>query len=292
MKRSYSTKDLAKMWDVSESTIKRWADAGLLKCQKTVGGHRKFDIDEVSRFQNRSGLVASQRRGLKEDGDVSDDLETILAAPDFSRLVQLYKEKSLAGQERAVATLVTQAFLHDMSMPTICEKIIKPAMWEIGELWREGKAEVFEEHLATFATIQALTELQALVPKKQPQDRLALVGCSEGEFHHIATVMVRYLLEAEGWKVISLGTHTPLFSFGDAINRFKPELVCISATIVDNLERVARDFNALHRTASKHRTRVVVGGMALESEAMRTRLRGALYVSTLYELLTLIRKQE
>ena len=51
------------MWDVSESTIKRWADAGLLKCQKTVGGHRKFGLDEVSRFQNRSGLIASERKG-------------------------------------------------------------------------------------------------------------------------------------------------------------------------------------------------------------------------------------
>jgi len=291
MKRSYSTKDLAKMWDVSESTIKRWADAGLLKCQKTIGGHRKFDIDEVSRFQNHSGLVALQRRALKEDGDAGD-LENILSAPDFPRIVQLYKEKSLAGQERAVADLVTQAFLHGMSMPTICEKIIKPAMWEIGELWREGKAEVFEEHLATFATIQALTELQALVPKKRSQNRLALVGCSEGEFHQVATMMVRYLLEAEGWKVISLGTHTPLFSFSDAINKFKPELVCISTTIVDNLERVARDFNALQRTASRHGTRVVVGGMALENEATRARLRGALYVSTLYELLSLVRKQE
>lgn len=280
------------MWDVSESTIKRWADAGLLKCQKTVGGHRKFDIDEVSRFQSRNGPVASQRRVLKADGDATDDLEAILAAPDFSRLAQLYKERSLAGQERAVAALVTQAFLHDISMTTICEKIIRPAMWEIGELWREGKVQVFEEHLATFATVQALTELQALVPRKRAQNRLALVGCAEGEFHQVATLMVRHLLEAEGWKVISLGTHTPLFSFNDAINKFKPELVCISTTMVDNLERVARDFNALHRTASKHGTRLVVGGMALESEAMRTRLRGAIYVSTLYELLTLIGKQE
>lgn len=279
------------MWNVSGSTIKRWADAGLLRCRKTVGGHRKFDIDEVARFQTRSGLVAPQQRALKEDADVSAELQEILAVPDFSELVRLYKEKALGGHERDVATLVTQAFLRGMSMPTICEKIIRPAMWEIGELWRAGKAEVFEEHLATYATIQGLAELQALVPKKPDNGRLALVGCSEGEFHQVATVMVRYILEAEGWRVISLGTHTPLFSFGDAINRFKPDLVCISSTIIDNLERVARDYNALHRRASKHGTRLLVGGMALENDDIRARLRGALYVSSLYELLTLIGEQ-
>ncbi|HKG22868.1 MAG TPA: helix-turn-helix domain-containing protein, partial [Blastocatellia bacterium] len=84
MKRSYSTTDLAKMWNVSGSTIKRWADAGLLKCHKTVGGHRKFDIDEVSRFQNRSGLIASQQSVLEEDAGVSAELEGMLAGPDFS----------------------------------------------------------------------------------------------------------------------------------------------------------------------------------------------------------------
>ncbi len=291
MKRSYSTKDLAKMWDVSESTIKRWADAGLLKCQKTVGGHRKFDIDEVSRFQHRSGLVAPRRKALKEHADLNGDLEKFLSASDFSSLALMYKEKALAGNERAAAALVTQAFLHDMSMPTICEKIIRPAMSDIGELWRVGEVEVFEEHLATFVTLQALSELQALVPRKRDQSRLALVGCSEGEFHQVATVMVRCLLESEGWKVISLGTHTPLYSFGDAIKRFKPDLVCISTTILYDLERVARDYSALHNLASRQKARLVVGGMALENEAVRARFRGALYVRSLYELLSLIREQ-
>ncbi|HYP27942.1 MAG TPA: B12-binding domain-containing protein [Blastocatellia bacterium] len=287
MKRLYSTTDLARLWDVSESTIKRWADAGLLKCNKTMGGHRKFDLDEVCRFQNQNVLVAPQQRGLKEN---TGELDKFLAASDFSRLVCMYKEKALAGDERTIAALVTQAFMHGMSVPTICEKIIKPAMAEVGELWRVGKAEVYEEHLATFATLHALAELQALIPRKPGHGRLALVGCSEGEFHQVASVMVRHILEMEGWRVICLGTHTPLFSFGDAINRFKPELVCISTTILYNLERVARDYSALHRTASKQGARIIVGGIALENESVRARFRGALYVSTLYELVKLLRE--
>ena len=60
MKQSYSTKQLAKMWDVSESTIKRWADAGMLKCRKTIGGHRKFELEDIIEFQNQCDLAKKE----------------------------------------------------------------------------------------------------------------------------------------------------------------------------------------------------------------------------------------
>src|ERR1043165_8078878 len=51
-----TTRQLARMWQVSEATIKRWADAGRLHPARTVGGHRRFALSEVLRFQNEQGL--------------------------------------------------------------------------------------------------------------------------------------------------------------------------------------------------------------------------------------------
>src|SRR5215213_6895134 len=54
-----TTRQLSRVWFVSEATIKRWADTGQLKSSRTVGGHRRFPLAEVMRFQTERGLGAA-----------------------------------------------------------------------------------------------------------------------------------------------------------------------------------------------------------------------------------------
>ena len=284
MNRSYSTTDLAKLWGVSESSIKRWADAGTIKCYKTAGGHRKFNPEDVLEFQARSGLAAKSLALSAEFAPRDFELKDILAEPDLTDISQRYKKEAINGQCLTASTLIRETYLHGIHLPTIAEEIIKPALYEIGEMWRAGKLEVFEEHLATFATMQALAGLNSASPKELSVDRLALVGCLENEHHEIASAMARCLLLSEGWSVIYMGTHTPLFSFADAINKLKPGLACISATMTDNLERAARDYKMLRRAASKQGTGIIMGGQALNDDLMRARFKGAYFANTLYAL--------
>lgn len=37
---------------VSEATVKRWCDSGLLEVVRTVGGHRKISAESVAAFMN------------------------------------------------------------------------------------------------------------------------------------------------------------------------------------------------------------------------------------------------
>ncbi|HSE97354.1 MAG TPA: cobalamin-dependent protein [Blastocatellia bacterium] len=292
MSRSFSTAKLAKMWDVSESTVKRWADAGLLKCRKTVGGHRKFDLDAVLEFQARSGLVSKGIATHKQEPSADGELDRLLAMPDFVELSLRYREAAIAGQSQLTSTILTRAYLSGMSLATISEEIIRPAMWEIGEMWRAGKVKVFEEHLATFSTMQALSELHSIANKKAANGRRAIVGCADGELHQIASAIIRYILEEEGWTVIFLGPYTPLFSFADAVMKFKPDLVAISATMSADLERSARDYESLHRVAQRHRTKIVIGGLAVEDAETRARFRGATCARTLHDLVNCLRRLE
>jgi methanogenic corrinoid protein MtbC1 len=280
------------MWDVSESTIKRWADAGLLKCRKTVGGHRKFDLDAVLEFQNRSGLVSKGISSHKEGSEADDELERLLSMPDFVELSLRYREAAIAGQSKLASTILTRAYLSGMSLATISEEIIRPAMWEIGEMWRAGKVKVFEEHIATFSTMQALAELHSIAARKPVNGRTAIVGCSDGELHQVAAIIIRYVLEAEGWSVIYLGPYTPLFSFADALSKFKPDLIAISATMSADLERSARDYETLHRVAQKHGAKIIIGGLAVEDAETRARFRGAVCARTLHDLVNCLRRFE
>ena len=276
------------MLDVSESTVKRWADAGLLKCRKTLGGHRKFHQDDVTEFQSSCGLaIKNEADGLAAERD--RELDELLAGPDFAQLAERYKEASLAGQFGCAIAMLKEARRRGHTLATLGDKVIGPAMYEIGEMWRAGRIGVLDEHTATFATVQALIESHMSAPKIECSDRSALVGCSEGEFHHLAALMMCNLLESEGWKAIYLGQHTPVFSFAEALVRFKAELVCISITMTDNIERAARDYEGLRRAASKQGAKIILGGAALEDDEVRARFRGAMYAPTLEEFLGLIK---
>ena len=276
------------MWDVSESTVKRWADAGTLKCRKTVGGHRKFELKDILEFQNHCGLGDKGPAAEKECCELDDELEHLLAEPDFAGLSRRFKQAALAGYDGFASSLLNQYHIHGLSLVTIAEEIIRPAMQHIGEMWRAGKIGVLDEHLATLATARALADLRSKIKKKHDSGRLALVGCSEGELHQIGSALVCGLLESYGWQIVYIGQHAPLFSFAEAVTRFKPELVCISITMSDNLERAARDYEGLRRAAAKQKAKIVIGGAALKDEGVRARFRGAWHAATLNDLLDVI----
>ena len=50
MKSVLSPKELAAAIGVSESTLKRWADDGLIVFSRTAGGHRRIRLAEAIRF--------------------------------------------------------------------------------------------------------------------------------------------------------------------------------------------------------------------------------------------------
>jgi excisionase family DNA binding protein len=290
MKQSFSTKELAEMWDVSESTVKRWADAGALRCRKTVGGHRKFEMDDIVEFQSRCGLAKSQAHGVNGHSESPCEFKHLLETADYPALAERFRQAALAGQFNFVAKLFNKSQEHGMSLATIGEEMIRPAMREVGELWRTGKISVLDEHLAMLATIEALAALQATVEQKAEAERLAIVGCAEGELHQLAAMLVRDLLEGEAWKVIYFGSPTPLFSFAEAVDRFKPQLACISITMADNIERARRDYEDLRRAAERQHTKIVLGGAALTDAAVRARFPESHYAGSLHDLLDLIKQ--
>jgi excisionase family DNA binding protein len=62
----YSTRDLAKLLGVDDSTVKRWADLGEIPCYKTLGGHRRFTPETVKDVTARlSARISAQPLALE-----------------------------------------------------------------------------------------------------------------------------------------------------------------------------------------------------------------------------------
>ncbi|MBN8525321.1 MAG: helix-turn-helix domain-containing protein, partial [Planctomycetes bacterium] len=55
--RLLSPRDAARALGASESSLKRWVDAGELAARRTMGGHRRIPASEVLRFARAQGIV-------------------------------------------------------------------------------------------------------------------------------------------------------------------------------------------------------------------------------------------
>lgn len=273
--RTYSTAEVAQMWAVSESSVKRWSDSGALACIRTPGGHRRFTLQALLDFQRAGGVLRCSRpldagrTGPPAVETSSTPLEQALAAHDWAALQALYYEAAVAGDELAGVTLLERAYRSGIPVVVLKEQVLTPVLHLIGERWRRGELNIWEEHLASQVTLAATEHLHRQLPRAPSNGQLALCGCPEGDLHEIALHMVTEVLEVEGWRVLSLGPNTPLFSFADAVRRFAPQLVCISATIVHDLERLRRDYGDFYRTARQQGTRIVIGGAAFTDPQVR-----------------------
>jgi excisionase family DNA binding protein len=62
-----STAEIARLLNVDASTVKRWTDSGKLQCYKTIGGHRRFSLNQVKEFIDIYHLEGFTSRGYLSD---------------------------------------------------------------------------------------------------------------------------------------------------------------------------------------------------------------------------------
>ncbi|MCA1850607.1 MAG: B12-binding domain-containing protein, partial [Acidobacteria bacterium] len=166
------------------------------------------------------------------------------------------------------------------------------AMDRVGELWHGGEMSVADEHLATRTTTRALEALRAAVGRKHTGSQTALCCATEAEFHELPVLCVQVLLESEGWDVKNLGAHTPFFALTDAVEKYRPHLVCVSSTIHNALDRSAREYEQFQAAVRSCGARVVLGGEGFRDEAVRRRFPADLHAENFSQLLEFIRVRD
>lgn len=277
-----TTRQLARMWQVSEATVKRWADAGRLHPSRTLGGHRRFALKEVLRFQNEQGLDVSRvaLRGVSEG----------VAEPKGTGVIEQgaaeqFFDAIVGGQEGASAGVLLSSYMNGQPLIKILGETFTQAMHRVGYLWHCGEVTVAEEHLATQTARRAVETLRECIRREASDGRCAVVCTVEEEMHEMAVLCIQLLLEEKGWSVYYLGAHTPFYSMTDAIEKQKPQLICISSTSNLALSRNARDYDQFHADAAKRGVTVVLGGEGFRDEAIRQRFPAHLHADNFSDLL-------
>lgn len=263
-----TTKDVARLLKVSEATVKRWADSGALRLEKTVGGHRRFTVESVAQLRRERGLTRALLRG--KTAPRQKPLKPLQSA-------EALLQSLLAGDETGVAANLINSYLQRHALTAIFDATVTEAMHELGELWFKGDITVADEHLATQVLISALQKLRTVLEPADPNGRTAICCAMEGDLHEVPVHLVEIVLESKGWETVSLGPNTPLSALRDMVVQKRVQLVCISARSIADLHRATTEYAQLHKSASRIQAQLVIGGEAFRDEAVRERFPAAFY---------------
>ena len=104
--------------------------------------------------------------------------------------------------------LVFKNFRKTSTIPEFYEKILRPAMYDIGSLWRDGKLDVGSEHVAS-NTVTRLIESTNTKIKPKAKAKTVLICTPDGEYHIIPCLMIETYLTLRGYNVINLSPSVP-----------------------------------------------------------------------------------
>lgn len=139
------------------------------------------------------------------------------------------------------------------------ESILKPVMYEVGQLWQQKKISIGTEHVCSNVAQNLITlikEKNSVTPKKKK----VLICTPSGEEHCIGCNVLESYLKCKGFHVFNLSPSAPATSIISEIEMKKPDVVLVSITIEDNLKSGQRLVNKIKE---QYNIPVIVGGQAV-----------------------------
>lgn len=133
-----------------------------------------------------------------------------------------------AGDASAASSVIDKAWSAKLAWEQIYLGLLMPSLREIGALWRNGKASVAEEHMATQICLELMVKVRARVPKRAPLHLKAVISCVEGNQHILGARVVADFLDVDGWDIHFLGASTPAKDLLRHVLQVKPALVGLS----------------------------------------------------------------
>jgi MerR family transcriptional regulator, light-induced transcriptional regulator len=181
---------------------------------------------------------------------------------------RLYLDALRAADVVGAYRIVSEGLQEGMSIPALYQRVIAPAMYEIGMLWEKGALTVADEHLATALTHRVLAALRPPIFARASSGRRDLPGAPkrvmlaavEGEQHALGLRMAADVFEDVGFETIYLGADVPTEALLQAIASLSPDLLGLSATMPELAPRLEEVAVAVKRPHP--RLELLIGGQA------------------------------
>jgi excisionase family DNA binding protein len=233
-----TTREAADVLGVGTTSIKRWADSGLLQCVKTLGGHRRFPRASVEALIGKTLPTLPARSGRV--------LDWISLLTSKGQGDQVTEALEVDHQERGSWAAVADA--------------LGLVLEEIGRGWARGELSVIEEHIASERLLRGLARCGEDM-RLPPTAPTCFLMTAEHEEHTVGLALAELALRERGWRALWAGSRTPVHFACEFIAGGSVEMVGVSAS--QNSRDTALLADQIHRLAEicrKRKIPLVLGG--------------------------------
>ncbi|MBV9213692.1 MAG: MerR family transcriptional regulator [Actinobacteria bacterium] len=256
--------ELARRAGVSPELLRAWERRyELVRPERSPGGLRLYSAGDLQRVQAMrrhlaSGMAAAEAADLAKREPRSGTPTGL----DPAALQAQIPEAAAALDEPGLQGVLDTA-IGALTVDTLLDAVVLPALREIGLGWQRGEMTVAQEHFATSVIRGRLLALardwgRGLGP-------VAVLACMPRERHDLGLLAFGLALHSRGWRIVYLGSDTPLDSVDQLCGRLTPQLIALSSVDPELVESAAPRIRKLARGQ-----RVVAGGTGFESSPAKS----------------------
>lgn len=263
MQTDLTTRQVALVLGISEASLKRWCDRGILPASRTVGGHRRVPMHGVIEFVRSHGVPLARPE--------------VIGLPPAAGRGHAVVERGRAdlrralheGDEDGFRRLAFDPWIAGTPLVEVFEVGVVPALEGLGLDVLHGKAEIYEERRAIAICMRFLREVRSMLRPPADDAPLAIGGAAEHDPYVLPTAIIEVLLRDAGWRTQTLGIGNPLGSLATAVDTIRPTLFWLSVSAAPYRENLVTGWAALLEVATRHGTATVLGGRAFDGELRR-----------------------
>lgn len=171
------------------------------------------------------------------------------------------KDCIVTGKMEDAKAIVNEAIAAGADAQDIINNYLIKGMEEIGQRFDEGKAFVPNLLLAARAMKGCLEILKPLLKDASSTSLGTLViGTVKGDLHDIGKNLVASMLEGCGFEVINLGVDISDQQFVEAVKKYNPQIVCLSALLTTTMNYMQNVIDTLAAEGLRDKVKVLVGG--------------------------------
>ncbi len=170
--------------------------------------------------------------------------------------------------ENAVKLLVIQSISEDID-PIETINILQNAISEIGDRFQKGELWLPDLMLAAKAMEAGMLPLIEEILKKGlkiSSTGKVVIGTVYGDIHSIGKDMVATLLRANGFEVIDLGVNVESKTFIEAIKKYNPDILAMSALLTTTAQEQKKVIDLLIKEGLRNQLKIIVGGGPITSD--------------------------
>ncbi len=279
MEKQLTTRQVAQALGVSDASLKRWCDRGLIPCVRTAGGHRRLPISSVIQYLLSSGhpLLRPDLLGLPpSNGDSAMAVER--CRNQMLRALQ-------KGDEDAFRRVGFNLFLAGLPAREIFDRALIPVLGELEETERQGRLKIFQWRRSLMIIQGWVYELRSHLMQPAADAPRATGGALEAS---PAAGMIDLALREAGWRTDFLGEKLPLAALVEALRELRPSLLWIQVSPAVPVELLAREYGRLISAAQDEGVLVAVVGPGLPA-AVRQEMRQTAFCDSINHLVGLAR---